>query len=381
MKWFFILSGMVYFLQGIEGLPGLAVSLWLKETMMLKDFELQRMMSYVTLAWLVKPLWGYLVDTYLSKKTWISMSLVMGVCLCAALAMLSFVGSIWMLIAIMAALNWTMAVRDVANDGIACVEGKRTGTTGKFQSIQWGSLTFAGLLATLGGGYVASHYTFQHGYLMMLPLLMGAAIFLRFVPSSTVECVKSIRFSDYRRLLKRDFLLVCLFILVFNTAPSFGAPLFYKQRDVFHWTPMTIAYLGVFGAVLNLIGSWVYFKFHKILPMRKVILGSIMVFAPTTLLYLHYTPITAWIYTGIFGVIGMVVFLVCMDFMARKAITGLEATSFATLCSVSNLASWLSLQLGSYSLEWFGLTTTIFINAGFGLLALPLVWSIKWEEK
>lgn len=381
LRWFFILSAMVYFLQGIEGLPGLAVSLWLKETIHLKDFELQRLMSYATLAWLIKPLWGYLSDTYLTKGTWITMSVLAGILLCTALAVFNYSGSLWILIAVMAVLNWTMAVRDVSNDGIACVEGKRTGTTGKFQSIQWGSVTFAGLLATLAGGWVATHSTFQMGYLAMIPILFAALCVLKFVPFTKYEHDGSIRLADYKKLLRKDFLIVCLFILVFNTAPSFGAPLFYKQRDVFKWSPMMIAYLGVFGSVLNLVGAWVYFKYHKRLPIRKIIIGSILVFAPATLLYLHYTPVTAWLYTAVFGIIGMVVFLVCMDFMARKSVDGLEATSFAMLCSVSNFASWCSAQLGSYSLEWFGLTPTIFINAGFGLLALPMVWAIQWEKK
>jgi len=62
---------------GIEGLPGLAISLWLKETVGLRDFELQRIMSYVTLAWLIKPLWGYLVDRHLTKAHCIRFSLIL----------------------------------------------------------------------------------------------------------------------------------------------------------------------------------------------------------------------------------------------------------------------------------------------------------------
>ena len=382
MRWFFILSAAVYFLQGIEGLPGLAISLWLKETVGLADFELQRMMSYVTLAWLIKPLWGYLIDRFSTKRVWIGASLVLGMILSIILGMGPFrVISIWWLIAAMAMLNWTMAVRDVANDGIACVEGKRTGTTGKFQSIQWGAVTFAGLLATLGGGYVATHLNFQLAYLSLVPLFFVGGIILGQVPKSAGVIDRSkVDFSQYRKLLGKEFLILCLFIWLFNTCPSFAAPLFYKQRDVFHWSPMMIAWLGVFYSVLSIIGAWVYSKYCKVLPMKKILVGSILFFAPTTLCYLYYTPVTAWIYTGIFATIGMVVFLVVMDMMARKSIAGLEATSFAMLCSVSNFGAWCSAQMGSYCLEWWGLTPTIFINAAFGLLALGVVPFLKWEE-
>jgi len=383
MRWFFILSAAVYFLQGIEGLPGLAISLWLKETVGLRDFELQRMMSYVTLAWLIKPLWGYLVDTYLTKVRWIQLSLLLGAMLCFILALGSFsVTGIWILIAVMALLNWTMAVRDVANDGIACVEGKRTGTTGKFQSIQWGSVTFAGLLASLGGGLVATYLNWQLAYLFLIPLFFVVIVVVNKIPMSegVTERSQKIDFSRYKELLSKDFLILALFIWLFNTCPSFSAPLFYKQRDVFHWSPMMIAYLGVFYSVLSIIGAWIYSKYCKVLPMKKILVGAIIFFAPTTLCYLHYTPVTAWIYTGIFATIGMIVFLVVMDMMAKKSITGLEATSFAMLCSISNFGSWCSAQMGSYCLEWWGLTTTIYINAAFGLLALGVVPFLKWEE-
>jgi len=383
MNWFFILSAAVYFLQGIEGLPGLAISLWLKETIHLQDFELQRMMSYITIAWMVKPLWGYLVDFHSTKRRWVAISILTGIMIMSLLGMSNFgVSNLWLLVGLMAALNWTMAIRDVANDGIACVVGKQTGTTGKFQSIQWGAVTFAGLLAILGGGYIATHFTFQTGYLLLIPLLAAGGYILCRVPKlEGVDTRVPMKMSDYRLLLRKDFLVLVLFVWLFNTAPSFSAPLFYKQRDVFHWSPMMIAYLGVFVSILDLIGAWVYSKYCKVLPIKKILVWSILVFSPTTLCYLHYTPVTAWIYSGIFATIGMVVFLVCMDFMARKSIDGLEATSFAMLCSVSNFGAWCSAQMGSYCLEWWGLNTTIFINAAFGLLALGVVPFLKWDEK
>jgi len=170
----------------------------------------------------------------------------------------------------MAILNWTMAIRDVAADGIACVEGKRTGTTGKFQSIQWGAVTFAGLLASLGGGWVATNLNWQWGYALLVPLLLvGMGITYRLPKTAGVTDICRIDFSQYRKLLSRDFLLLCLFIWLFNTCPSFAAPLFYKQRDVFGWSPMMIAYLGVFVAILDIIGAWFYSKYCKVLPSRR----------------------------------------------------------------------------------------------------------------
>jgi MFS family permease len=341
------------------------------------------MMSYVTLAWLVKPLWGYLIDRFGSKGLWIQLSTALGIGLCLFLMLGPFdVSTLWLLVAVMALLNWTMAIRDVATDGIACVEGKRHGCTGKFQSIQWGSVTFASMLGSLGGGWLATNLGWQWGYGFIIPFLLGGLYVALKIPNDAGLAEKSrINFSQYRALVGQKYLQIILFVWLFNTAPSFSAPLFYKQRDTFHWTPMIIAYLGGFSALLSIVGAGLYAKYGHRLPMKKILVGGILFFAPATLLYLHYTPITAWVYTGIFNTIGMIVFLVCMDMMAKNSIAGMESTSFALLCSVANFGSWCSAQMGSYCLEWWGLTATIFINAAFGLLALAVVPFIKWDDQ
>jgi len=378
LKWAFVLSAAVYFLQGIEGLPGLAVQLWMKETLHMPDFAVQRLLSWVTIAWLVKPIWGYLIDSYLTKKKWIYISAIGGIVLCILLGFLNL-PSLILLIVLMALLNWTLSVRDVANDGIACIVGKETETTGKFQSIAWGSINVAAIFATLGGGYIADHLHFQIGYMALILLLFPLFYILHKVPN--VECRSGKpKLFDYKALLNKEFLLICLFLWVYKTAPAFGVSLLYVKRDIFHWSGMQIAYLDVFVLGLELIGAWVYYKWCKVLPIKKLLIFSILLGIPTTLCYLYYTPFTAWLYGGLFGTIGMVLFLVCMDFMAQKSLSGLESTSFAMLCSVNNFAVWCSMQIGALTLQWWGLSTTIIISAFVGLLALPLVKYIKWEN-
>ncbi len=375
LRWLFILSAAVYFLQGIEGLPGLAISLWMKETLHLKDYAVQSILSWTMLAWFVKPIWGCLTDTYLSKKTWIAISIIGGLILCTALGLMSS-PSLTLLIVLMVGLNWTTSVRDVSNDGLACVVGKGTGTTGKFQAIQWGSITIASIFAVLGGGYIADHLRWQIGYLALIPLLVAFFYILHKVPN-----IDGKKEKDYKKLLNRDFVTVCLFLWVYKTAPSFGTPLLYMKRDVFHWTGMQIAYLDAFVCGIELIGAWAYYKWCKVLPIKKMLVFSIFLGIPTTLCYLHFTPFTAWLYSALFGTIGMIIFLISLDFCARRTLTGLESTSFATMMSVSNFAGWCSLQLGSLTIYWWGLSTTIVISSLMGLIALPIVKWIKWEDK
>jgi MFS family permease len=376
MFWLFALSALVYFLQGIEGLPGLALQLWMKNTLHMKDFEVQRLLSWVVLAWMIKPLWGFLIDNYFTKKKWISFSAIGGMLVCILLGLWNW-QSLIMLVVMMAILNWTISIRDVANDGIACVAGKAKEVTHRFQAIQWGSINLAAIIATLGGGYIAQYLNWQIGYLLLTPLLIPLFFVLRKVKEEDTEVEKP-TFSNYKLLLNKQFLLVALFLFLYRTAPAFGTPLLYMKQDVFKWTPMQIAYLDAFTLGIELIGAWLYFKYARKIPIKKTLIFSIFLGVPTTLAYLYFTPFTAWLYGFLFGSIGMIIFLVSMDFMARKSIDGLESTSFALLCSVSNCAGWCSAQLGALTLQYWGLPTTIIISAFTGLIALPLVKYIKW---
>jgi hypothetical protein len=73
----------------------------------------------------------------------------------------------------------------------------------------------------------------------------------------------------------------------------------------------------------------------------------------------------------------MFIFLMVMDFMARNTIKGLEATSFAFLCSVSNLSLVASTLSGAVLLPRLGLKWLIIISSATSFLCLPLIKKIK----
>ena len=73
----------------------------------------------------------------------------------------------------------------------------------------------------------------------------------------------------------------------------------------------------------------------------------------------------------------MFIFIMAMDFMARNSVKGLEATSFALLCSISNLALVASNLSGAYLLPKFGLNWLIVLSALTSFLCLPLIKRIE----
>ena len=375
--WIFALSSAVYFTQGIEGLPSQGLFYYLKETLNFSPEKIMFIGSFITLAWLIKPGIGYLIDNFFNKKSWIFIALGLDIILVLFLGLIKL--PIFMLVTILLINSTDAAFRDVAVDGIMCVEGKKYNATGKIQSIQWISISVAGLLTGIGGGYIAERWGYQAGFLWLIPiyLVVGIPAYFYKEDKGAENAASKTSISDLKKLLTdKKLLIVGLFIFLYKYSPSFGTPLFFVQRDAFKWGKIWIGMLGTISTVFGIIGSLLYYKFSQKINIKKWLYISVFVGAVTTLSYLYYTPVTAVIYDVVYSFMGMFIFLMVMDFMARNTVKGLEATSFALLCSMSNFAIPASNASGAFLLPIIGLKGLILLSALTSFLCLPLISKI-----
>ena len=116
-----------------------------------------------------------------------------------------------------------------------------------------------------------------------------------------------------------------------------------------------------------------------LLVFFSMLVPGTCVFGDAALSYLYYTPVTAVIYDVLYALIGMFIFLLLMDFMARNTMEGLEATSFALLCSVSNLAMIASNLTGAFLLPIVGLKWLIAASSLTSFLCLLLIGKINGD--
>lgn len=345
--------------------------------------------SIITLAWLVKPIIGYIIDNFFNKKVWIFFALTLDIITALVLGFMPL--PIFTLIFILLINSTNTAFRDVAVDGIMCVEGKIYNLTGKIQSIQWLSISLAGLINGVWGGYIAEKWGYRVGFLFLIPVYLMVAIAAYFYTESQGLNKKVARqtlftphqsgagftFTDLKRLFTdKKLLIIALFIFLYRYSPSFGTPLFFIQRDTFKWGKLWIGTLGTIGTVFQIIGSLFYYKFNQKIEIKKWLYASVFLGATTTLSYLYYTPITAVVYDILYSFLGMFIFLVVLDFMARNTVKGLEATSFALLCSVSNLAQTASSLSGAALLPILGLKWLIVLSSLTSFLCLCLIKKI-----
>lgn len=370
----FCLSSAVYFTQGIETLPSQGLFYYLKESLKFPPEKIMLISGVITFAWLVKPVIGYIVDNFLNKRTWILISLSCSAILAAVIG--SHHLPLGLLIGILIISSAWAAFRDVSVDGIMCVEGKQHNATGKIQSVQWISISVATLITGIGGGYIAERWDYATAYLCLIPIYIIAAAFAYFY--NTGEPLRRETTSKFIRDMKtlcgsRRLMWAGLFVFLYQFAPSFGTPLFFIQKDVFKWSKVWIGTLATVGTVFAIIGALLYFKFSQKINLKKWLLFSVFIGAVTTLSYLHYTPATAIAYDIIYSLLGMFVFLMILDFMARNSVRGLEAASFALLTSLSNLALVASNMCGALLLPVIGLQGLIIISSVTSFLCLFII--------
>ena len=151
----------VYFVQGMSSLPGLPIQYLMKNVMKLDPAEAQYFASATMLAWLVKPLWGYISDTfpifgYRRKSYLIGMSLF---------AAFSWFGLAWMAYernfnywGLLVMFNLSAAAYafvDVVCDGLMVAKGQATKLVDAFVNIQWFGIGIAGIITGLLSGFFA----------------------------------------------------------------------------------------------------------------------------------------------------------------------------------------------------------------------------------
>ena len=379
LLWIFALSSSVYFIQGIEGLPSQSLFYYMKETLGLSAQNIMYLSSITISAWLIKPIIGYIIDNFLSKKVWIFIAIALDIAFVILLGLLKM--PLWMIMVFLVLNSTNAAFRDVSVDGIMCVEGKKAKITGKIQSVQWISINVAAMLVGVGGGYIAEKWDYRMAFLCLIPFYLICAFTAHMYKEEVRDERYKYLFKDLKRLFtNKELLFVALFIFLYKYSPSFGTPLFFMQRDVFNWDKIWIGWLGTISTIFGIIGSIIYYKISQKIKIKKWLFWSVILGAFTTLSYLYYTPVTAIIYDIVYSLMGMFIFIMIMDFMARESVEGFEAISFAFLCSISNLALITSNISGAALLPLIGLKWLIIISSLTSFLCLPLINKIGLKE-
>lgn len=376
------MSALVYFNQGIGSLTSQPLFFYLKETLHLSTSSIQYLTSLITIPWIIKPLYGWLSDTYplggYHRKSYMILSGLLGVCTALFIGIVPAL-PLLALYALLVLDAMGGAMKDVAVDGIMVEEGRRHGITGKIQSIQWGSLTFATVITGVAGGWIAEHFDYHLSFKLvaLVPAMVaGLALFYKEPPSSRREASVSMK----EVLKNKRLLLSMLFLFLFWFSPSFGVPVLVKMRDDLHFSKFAMGLISTLGSACSILGAVWYWKTSRTLDLKKWLMISVVVSGISTFAYLYLTAASVVVYAILFGIFSMAIQLIVMDFSARICPKGQEATTFALITSVLNFGMFLSGMAGGKLYGWIGYQGLVIISGVTTFLCLPLIPYLKIER-
>lgn len=390
MNFLFVLAALVHFSQGIASLAGQPLYYYLREHLGISVSTIMLIGSLTNLPWMLKPLYGFLSDSYpifsLRRKPYIFIS--GAICSIMALVIgLSPIVSLSVLIGFLFIYAIGQAGDNVAVNGLVVEQGVKDGTVGKYQSVQWASLGVATIITGILGGYISEKADYHFAYLVIA--LFPASIMVLSFWLKEEKCKKIIRTIGsmhptkefFVKLNNRQLILSTAFLFLFWFDPSFGTPLMDKMRNTLHFSKIWIGWLDTIGSAFGIVGALIYFKYNKGLNVKKWLYYSVILNGIFTFAYLWLTPTTILIYSVVFNVTGQFTHLLMLGMMAYMCPEGTEATTFALLTAIVNFGSFCSGIVGAKLFGLFGYNGLVIISAAAGFLCLPFIPFLQVRNK
>ncbi len=393
---------LVYFVQGILGLARLAVSFFLKDELGLGPAEVSALTGIAALPWVIKPLFGFMSDGLpifgYRRRPYIILSGLMGTVAWVTLA--TVVHTPWAATAVMLLSSLSVAVSDVIVDSLV-VERSRQETAqnaGSLQSLCWGISALGGLITAYFSGSLLEHFSVQTVFLITasFPLLVSAVAWLiteeKVTNGSGLQNIQQ-QFSQLKNAIgQKAIWMPTAFIFLWQATPSSDSAFFFFTTNELGFQPEFLGRVRLVTSLASLAGIWLFQRFFRTIPFRKIFVWSTILSTAlgltTLLLVTHANRAIGiddhWFSLGdslILTVMGQIAYMPVLILAARLCPPGVEATLFALLMSVNNLAGILSYQFGALLTHWFGVTESNFdrlwllviVTNLSSLLPLPLI--------
>ncbi len=372
---------MVYFVQGILGLARLAVSFFLKDDLGLTPAQVAAMMGIASLPWVIKPVFGFISDSLpiwgYRRRSYLVLSGGLG-CL-AWIGMATIVHSALAATIAIALSSLSVAVSDVIVDSLVVerVRQESQSDAGSLQSLCWSATAVGGIITAYFSGWLLAHMSTRQVFLITatFPLIVSAVAVLIADPKvkaqlnldSTKHQIQQLK----QAITQKRIWLPVAFLFLWQATPSSESAFFFFTTNDLGFDPEFLGRVRLVTSLAALLGIWVFQRFLKAVAVRRIFLWSTLISAAlgmTTLLLVTHTNRTLgiddqWFSLGdslILTVMGQIAYMPVLVLAARLCPPGVEATMFALLMSVSNLAGILSHESGALIMHGLGITETNF---------------------
>ena len=372
---------LVYFVQGILGLARLAVSFFLKDDLGLTPAEVAALTGIAAAPWTIKPLLGFVSDGFpilgYRRRPYLVLSGLLGAA--AWLAMATVVNTGWAAITTITLSSLSVAVGDVIVDSLLVERARRESQSdaGTLQSLAWGSSALGGIVTAYLGGllleYVGTRSVF--GVTATFPLVVSLVAWWIAEEPVTETSTWQVIGGQIKQLKgaisQKVIWMSALFLFLWQATPTADSAFFFFTTNDLGFEPEFLGRVQLVTSIAALVGIWIFQRFLKAVPFRTIfawstVLSTLLGFT-MLLLVTHANRAIGigdqWFSLGdslILTVMGEISFMPVLVLSARICPPGVEATLFALLMSIVNLARLLSHELGAVLTHWLGVTETNF---------------------
>jgi folate/biopterin transporter len=372
---------LVYFVQGILGLARLAVSFFLKDELALSPAEVSALMGIVAIPWMIKPVFGFISDGLpilgYRRRPYLILSGLLGAISWVALA--TVVHSSWSATVAIALGSLSVAVSDVIVDSLVVERARNEslGAAGSLQSLCWASSAVGGLMTAYFSGWLLQQFNNQTVFWITasFPLIVSLVAWL--IAESPITESPDWRAVRHQlgqlkgAIAQPSIWMPTAFLFLWQAMPTSEAAFFYFSTNELHFEPEFLGRVRLVTSVAAIVGIWIFQRFLKAVPFRTIFGWSTVISAVLGLsmliLVTHANRALGiddkWFSLGdslILTVMGQIAFMPVLVLAARLCPPGVEATLFALLMSVVNLAGLVSYELGALLTHWLQVTETQF---------------------
>ncbi len=384
--------GVIYFIQGALGLAQLAVSFFFKDDLGLTPAETASLIGLVMVPWTVKPFYGFISDSVpiwgYRRRPYLVFFGILGAL--AWVGMATIVDSAPLAVLFIGIASLSVSFSDALIDALIVQRARleETGDAGSLQSFGWGAVSVGGVTAAFLSGYLLEHYGTRVVFLItaLLPLIGGIASFA--IQDDRVTGQSQGKFLPQWRSLRQavtnpQILLPTAFLFLWQATPSADTAFFFFTTNDLHFNPQFLGTVRLVTNLAGLFGVWVFHRFLRQVPIRRIFAWTTVISTllglTTLILVTHFNRQLGiddrWFSMGdslILTVAGRIAFMPTLVLAARLCPEGVEATLFALLMSVLNLAGLCSQQLGALLTHLFHVTESDFQNLWLLILVANL---------
>lgn len=403
----------VYFVQGALGLSHLAVSFFLKDQLGLSPAEVASLVGISMLPWTIKPLYGMISDSLpifgYRRRPYLVLSSLLGI---IAWACMATVVTTPLTATIMIGLgSLSIACSDAITDALVVQRARLEpeGDAGSLQAFTWGAVSIGAIVSAYLSGFLLEVWGAKAVFSVTagLPLIVVIAAFviadhphsLLPTPHSPFSQIKQQLQQLIKAFSSKQIWLPTAFLFLWQATPTTDSAFFFFTTNELGFNPEFLGTVRLVTSIAGLVGVWVFQRYLKAIPMRRIFLWTTIISTllglTSLLLVTHANRAIGiddrWFSLGdslILTVAGRIAFMPVLVLAARLCPEGIEATLFALLMSVCNIAALCSYQLGAGLTYLLGITEANFANLWLlvvianlsSLLPLPF---LKWlpEDK